>query len=310
MAAPKNHHLLPAFYLRGFCNREIHERENHARDQKRCSVWVYDETRQTCGKRGVKNVATERHFYSADMPEGGHDPEPERRLSALESQAAPIIKGLRHGKELSGPERARLARFVAVMMARTPSFRSGQAAFAERHAAEIKKQMFPTVGSLRAHLRSRGMPVDGMPGVVESKFRELHEESWRLPVTKNYLLERTFELGEKVGAALSRRDWTFAWAGDATSFVTSDTPFVLLDAGGEIVDPFTGRVGVMSPGTEKVVPLTQQVCLLVGDGPPETRHLRLDGGEVRALNLKQSRHRDRWLIARDEALLRRMIERD
>ncbi len=146
-----------------------------------------------------------------------------------------------------------------------------------------------------------------MPRVVEQEFQNLHDESRKLPADKNYTLQRIFELGEKIGAVLSGFDWTFAWADPCTSFVTSDVPFVLLDEDQETVDPFTGHVGVKSPGTTKVLPLTQDVCLLVGGDAPGTHHMRLDREMVRNLNLKQYLRYERWLIARDEALLRRVV---
>lgn len=73
------------------------------------------------------------------------------------------------------------------------------------------------------------------------------------------------------------------------------------------MDPFTGHVGIASPNTKKVLPLTQEVCLLISDGAPMLRPVRLDRKTVRDLNLKQSQHYDRWLIARGEALLQHMV---
>jgi hypothetical protein len=308
MSTPKDHHLLPAFYLRGFCNKDLHAKENHEKDPSRCRVWIYDRTQNRCRVRGVKNVAVKRHFYSADTPEGGRDPTPERMLSVLEGKAASIVKSLYPERDLSTPEKGSLARFAAVMMSRTPSFRLGQLSFADRHAQKIKEQMFPTVDALRAFLRSKDVPVDEMPGMVEQEFHDLHDESRKLPVDKNYTLRRIFELGEKVGAVLAEFDWTFAWADPRTSFVTSDVPFMLLDNDGETVDPFTGHVGVKSPGTTKMLPLTQDVCLLIGDDAPSIRHERLDRKTVHDLNFKQSLRYDRWLIARDEALLHSVIK--
>lgn len=207
MSEPKTHHLLPEFYLRGFCDKELHEKENHEEEPSRCRVWIHDQTQNRRSVRGVKNVATEKYFYSADTPEGGRDPEPERKLSILEGKAASVIKGLYYGCGLPPLQRIRLARFVAVMMSRTPSFRLGQLSFADRHTQEIKEQIFPTVNSLRIHLRSRGVPVDEMPGVVEQKYQELHDTSYKLPVDKNYTLRRMFEVGEgREGAVQLRLD--------------------------------------------------------------------------------------------------------
>ena len=308
MSVPKRHHLLPAFYLRGFCDKGLHEKEDHESNPNRCRVWIHDRTQGSVRVSGVANVAVEKHFYSADVPGGGRDPEPEQKLSVLEGKAAGIIRALRYGRNLSMPDRAELARFVGVMKFRTPSFRTWMEVFADQKAKELNKARFPTEDALLRYLRQRGAPVDALPQMAERMYKDIHDEAYTLQVSKNYMLLQMFELGEEVGAWLSGYDWTFAWAEASTSFVTSDAPFVLLDADGRMADPFAGDVGVASPGVKWVLPLTQEVCLQIGDGAPATRHVRLDRGAVRALNLKQSSHQDRWLIARDEALLRRVID--
>lgn len=135
----------------------------------------------------------------------------------------------------------------------------------------------------------------------------MHEESYKLPVTKNYMLLRMFELGDKVADVLFSFDWTFAWADERTSFVTSDDPLIVLDERMEPPDTYAGDVGVASPNTTKVLPLRQDVCLLIGTNAPSVRHVRIDRKTMRELNLKQARHYDRWLIARDQQLCERVM---
>lgn len=295
--------------MRGFCNQELHEAEDHKSNPSRCRVWIYDRTRDQYRERGVKNVAVERHFYSADTPEGGRDAEPERQLSVLEGKAARIIRSLRPGCGLTLLQRAWLAHFVAIMRFRTPTFRAGAESFANQKMPEVKQGLFPTVDSLRDFLRSKGVAVDELPDEeFEQTYRDLQSETYDPPLTKNFLLMRMFALGEKAGGIMSRFSWTFAWANERTSFVTSDDPFLVLDAKGEVVPAFTGHVGLASPGTTKVLPVTQRVCLLIGDGALQTRHVRLDRKTVRDFNLKQVENSDRWLIARDQTLLKRLVE--
>lgn len=306
MSVPKDHHLLPAFYLRGFCNGESHKGESHEGNKKRCRVFIYDRPRGKCRARGVKNVAVERHFYSADTPEGGRDPEPEQKLGVLETQAARIIQGLSYGQRLTDAQRAWLARFVAYMKFRTPAFRSWIELFAKENTEALKNHYFPTIESMREYLRSRGVPVDEMPEKIEELYSRLHDESYKLPVTKNYMLLRMFELGDGVAEVLFSFDWTLAWAGNRTSYVTSDDPLVILDEQMEPPNAYAGQFGAASPNTTKMLPLRQDVCLLIGTGTPALRHVRLDRKTVRELNLKQARHYDRWLIARDQELCERV----
>ena len=307
MSVPKDHHLLPAFYLRGFCDGELHKGEGHEDNPKRCRVFIHDRVRGKCRGRGVKNVAVERHFYSADTPGGGRDPESEEKLGVLETRASRIIRGLAYGQGLTDVQRAWLARFVAYMKFRTPGYRDWTKLFAEQNTKALKDFYFPTLDSMRDYLRTRGVPVDAMPEKIEELYARVHDESYKLPVTKNYMLLRMFELGDKVAEVLFSFDWTFAWADERTSFVTSDDPLVVLDERMKPPDAYAGNVGVASPKTTKVLPLRQDICLLIGTGAPSVRHVRLDRKTVRELNLKQARHYDLWLIARDQRLCERVM---
>lgn len=313
MSAAKDHHLLPAFYLRGFCNKELHEEEGHDKEPSRCRVWIHDLTTNGLRERGVKNVAVERHFYSAQAPGGALDPKPEGKLSVLEGRAAKVIRSLHYGRGLSGPERADLARFVALAKFRTPGFRSWLEGFSDRLAKELNKRRFPTVKSLEDYLRDRGSPLVERREVIRKMHKDIREDAYALRLSKNYALRQMFDLTDGVAEELFALDWTFVWAHDSASFVTSDDPFVLLDAEGEAAGSYArSGIGVASPGSTKMLPLSQDVCLLIGDGsgeggPASSRHVRQDRKKVRDLNLKQARYRDRWLIARDRALLERLL---
>lgn len=123
MSEPKNHHLLPKFYLSGFRHKELHASEDHSSDKSRWFVWVYDKEQGRIRRAGVKNLSTERHYYSADVPGGSRDARPEKALARVEDYAARVIRGLRCGSELRPEQEARLAVFFAVMKFRVSSYR-------------------------------------------------------------------------------------------------------------------------------------------------------------------------------------------
>jgi len=286
----------------------MHKGESHEDDPTRCRVFIHDRERGECRARGVKNIAIERLFYSADTLEGGRDPEPEEKLSVLETRAARITRNLSYRGGLTNVQRAWLARFVAYMKFRTPAFRNWTELFAEKNAKALKELYFPTLDSIREYVRARGIAVDEMPEKIAELYTRVHDESYKMPVTKNYMLLLMFELGDKVAEVLFSLDWTFAWGRTRTSFVTSDDSLVVLDERMEPPDTYAGEVGVASRTTTKVLPLRQDVCLLIGTGAPSIRHVRLDRKTVRELNLKQARHYDRWLIARDKELCKRVMD--
>jgi hypothetical protein len=106
---------------------------------------------------------------------------------------------------------------------------------------------------------------------------------------------------------LLQQDWTFAWALEGGSFATSDDPVLVLNADLRAPSNYMGEVGFATPGARKVLPLSQDVCLIVGSGKHSISHGRVERKVVRLINLEQAKHYERWLIACDEALVRRLI---
>lgn len=102
---PKNHHILPRFYLGGFCDKEVHAREDHEHDRSRCRVWAYDREQDRIRERGIKKLSTRRHYYSADAPDGGRDTSPEKILAGVEDRAARILRGCRTARPSPGATR-------------------------------------------------------------------------------------------------------------------------------------------------------------------------------------------------------------
>jgi len=307
LTVPKKHHLLPRFYLSGFCNPEIHKGEDHERDRSRCRVWVHDKEasaeQDAVRERGVKNLSVERHYCSADLPTGGRDAEPERLLSKVEDQAARITRNLYYGANLSPEDRAELALFAASMKFRVSSFRPWLNDFAQQYVEHRKQHLFPNVEALDDYLQAKGVPTQEMPGIVEQLFADLQDPNRKVDMPKNYALTRMFEHAQLVREHLFSYDWTFAWAADGTSFVTSDDPFLVLDENWQAPSSYSSGIGIATYGAQKLLPLNQHVCLAIGTGAPVTRHIRLNRQAVRGLNLRQANHYARWLIARDQALV-------
>lgn len=313
MNEPKNHHLLPAFYLQGFCDRRRHRKEGHDQNPRNlCNVYVHDRERppdeqgRKCRLRGVNNVAVKKHFNSADVPGGGRDAEPEMKLAIIDGHASRILRDLRYGGALVKEDRAWLARFIAYAKFRTPSYREWLEDFATATYPEMRRRFFPTVTSIEEYMKAKGYPVDGIPrSAFKAIYRDVHEDRSALKVDKNYILLRMFEMGDKTASILFGYDWTFAWAVEDTSFITSDDPFLVLDEDLEAPPGFVGEARITTPNSKKVFPLSQEICLVVGTGAPADHHIKIDRPTVRKINLAQARHYDRWLIAKDQALCER-----
>lgn len=309
MSEPKNHHLLPRFYLSGFCDPKGRTSESHERKggKAQCCVWVHDRQQDCIEERTVKKLTVRRHYYSLDTPGGGRDTRPEKALAGLEDRVAPILKGLDPDWQPSVEERAILAHFAALMKFRVSGYRPWARWFAEENETDVRRQVFPSPEALREDLRRHGHPEAEDPETVERVFRDIHSGAYELTFTKNHLLERMFSISTKAARALQRRDWVFGWAPEGTSFVTSDDPFVLMDPALGPPAGYMGDVGFDVARAVGVLPLTQKACLVAFGEGGGVHHLKYSKKDVRDINIVQAKHYERWLIARHRALLARLV---
>ena len=221
---------------------------------------------------------------------------------------APILRRLRPGWQPSAREKAVLAHFAALMKFRVSGYREWALRYAEENEAEIRERVFPTSEALREDLTRHGHPEADDPETVERVFRDIHSGAYELTLTKNHMLERMFSIGAKAAGALQRRNWVFGWAPEASSFVTSDDPFVLMDPALGPPVGYMGDVGFAAASALAVLPLTQKTCLVAfGDGGG-VHHLKYSKKDVRNINIVQAKHYERWLIARHRPLLQRLVK--
>jgi hypothetical protein len=84
---PKKHHYVPEFYLKGFC-----------REGK---LWVYDRERDFYDYLPPETLGIKKHFYSFTDENGQRDVSAEKELSRVENAAAPVIRKLETGRQIT-----------------------------------------------------------------------------------------------------------------------------------------------------------------------------------------------------------------
>jgi hypothetical protein len=113
MTVAKVQHYVPQFLLRSFGNG------------KKDQVWVYDKSFDRSFSTNAKNIASESRFYDFEL--GGEAVTLEPMLSRLEGGAKSVIGKIVDSDSvasLSNEDRAMLAVFLSVQLARTKAFRS------------------------------------------------------------------------------------------------------------------------------------------------------------------------------------------
>lgn len=289
MPSPKRHHYLPKFYLNGF-----------ARDGL---LWVFDRKTAQYRRQPSQDTAVIGHYYTTSTDSGEKDYSIEAHLAKMEGEAKPIIDKLDVGEKISAEERVGFAYFLALLLCRTP-----------KHAREIEevgdathkllaKEMIPTVEAAARLLRKDGKKHSI---TAESMFEFVHKEKFQMKASRDYTISAMLDQSRRFFKEIALMDWLVAHADGHASFITTDSPlgYVLDDQQRRRREPV---LGFASEKITKLVPLTSGTALVIGGPGAGFGHFSVDRNQVREINLAVTIECDRFVIGRDEALLRSIV---
>jgi hypothetical protein len=125
------------------------------------------------------------------------------------------------------------------------------------------------------------------------------------PYQNDFVLMMVSMLPELADKLLSL-DWILAFAPPKKSFITCDMPTVITRPDNH--PPIRG-VGILTPGAEKVVPLSPRIALLMRDQSrrPTVRAGVIDRDRLRDLNESLVGQSERFVFSSSEALLRSLV---
>ncbi|MEO8155140.1 MAG: DUF4238 domain-containing protein [Rhizobacter sp.] len=297
LTGPKRQHFLPRFYLEGF-----------AKDGK---VAVYDREKDEVRVQQPVNTGVIGHFYTMEDAEGRQRFELEQLLSEFEGKASPGIKKLAAREQPTDQERADLAIFVALAGFRTPDIIESLKLFNSGLVSDIAKRMFANVDQVKETMRGKpGAPTSEQE--LEQEAREMVEfaqsENYEVTTNHRWAVGMAMQMAFKVAPLLAGRNWLIVHrSNDKMSFVTSDAPVVL-----STVQPrrpsFYG-IGFGSADAMVVFPLTQSCALVMFGEDGVLEHRRIDAVAIRHMNLDIADRCQRFVIGREEALVRSLSDR-
>jgi hypothetical protein len=259
---------------------------------KKGHLWVLDQ--ETLSQRLAKpaDVALECDLYRLDPVKD--DPlAVERYLATIESNAAPVIRGIAAKREMpDGKDYAALLEFVAAMIVRIPRLRNQDyqvmsefvergkkiAEWLKRHPGELIS-LPPSPGS------GTGPSLEELAAVTESKDKFTHEL---------YVPSMLSAIPGLV-PYLAARQWTIwiAPSGDA-DFICSDSPVFL-----QWITPVTAfySPGFRLANTYLTFPLSRKVALAAAfEGPGGT--LLASPQQVAAINASTAASSERFIFSR------------
>jgi hypothetical protein len=292
MTAPKRHHYLPKFYLEGFCRDNV--------------LWVYDRDTKEFRKQTPLNTAVQRYYYSFEKDDGEKTADIEDFLALVETHAKPVLDKIHTRETINDNEKVTLSLIIGFLYSRVPSFGKSVNDITVRIVEHLSKVIFAdekiTESAFNQYEQDTGRKINITPKELsefarsDGNDREVHQ---------NESLTMMLELSTKLPVYFLQMNWLFLFAPGNLSFVTTDKPFVLIPPR-ELADnvPY----GLATKRTQKFIPLTQQVCFVLLDHGENIKIREATREEVREINRRITSRCDRFVIARDEALVRSLVK--
>ncbi len=252
MSVPRVHHFVPVFYLNGFADPRILERE-----RKRV-IWVYEQ-RKTIRKSTPENEARKKDFY---IHERGSL---EKALSKMEGIIGPIFRKLQHEQYfVTESEKGELAQFVGLMFFRGPSGRQCIDKLSGLAMKEIAKEMAQDeTGFNERYKRAFG---SNKPAMSAEQMREafLKGDFEIEQRSAGHNLKLMLLFAADLGELFASCNWQILRAPADQLFLTTDNPIASVRPDG--LGHATLGVGFALPGTEVLFPLNARSCLRMKRG--------------------------------------------
>lgn len=285
-------------YLRGFADEEE-------------QVWVFDRQNKTCLHQGILNTAVKKDFYTVVGPDGEKTDAVERLMAdSVESPMRHIIERLdRKNLMWEGEDRAILALFVALLKTRNPAFDRQQNEFTEQFHRWWAKATNSSVDvvkeSLRRYEQETGEDMSGVS--AQEIFEMIRADTYEIKNPRQNNIKMMMSLAPGIAQALFRLNWEILAAPKGCSFLTCDNPFTVVPPPFSD-DPEIGY-GILTPGASTVVPLSSKTVICFrGDGE-HGRGVVARRNFLRNINMVVAANSERFVIARDEPLLRSVVRK-
>ena len=294
MTKPKRHHYLPIFYLEYFCRAG--------------TFCVFDREVNEFRQQTPKNTALKSHYYSVQDAKGNKRTEIECLLSQIEGHAKEVIENLLVRKTITPEEREELSIFIAFMMNRVPDFEKSINKVEEHLIQRVADLMFSDEARVQSIMDKRKRETGEKQTISAKELVEFHKSGqYDIVIHRSESLRLMLSLSLDIANCFRQMDWGIFHAPNKTSFVTTDNPVVLVPPQNYEHNSFWG-VGIITPGAKKLFPLSQTACLIMYDLGDLVAHKDTDTQTVRRINLNVTSHADRFVIGRDEALVRNVVK--
>ncbi len=258
----KRQHITPQFYLRGFADHPIHEKEDPA-------IWRYSKNTNEVKRKGIKNVGWSAYFYSWGQKDGTRNNSVDNNLKSIEDAAAPAIK--------------RIDENVSFLI-NNPRANIKDQSVLPNIITEMDYDVL-LVFMLNLMRRSKKLIdniIDGTNSVLDEVFEGLNKQPQR-EQTKKAAIQAAMDIGSPIRHDFkkifeTRQPLIFFIPNESTSLITTDNPICMYNT--------IESNGLQNESTHILFPVNQRCLLaLVGKKYGPILYNRLEGKkETRELN--------------------------
>jgi hypothetical protein len=294
----RRHHYLPQCYLRRFAANDGFLR-------------VFDREQKEFRKQTPQATAFQKDFYTVLRSDGSKSDGIEQMFGGLENVGCGVIKRLDSERDpgwRDEQERVSFAIFVALFYSRTRVFDQEQSAIAEKLYRTRMKAENPTLETTAKRLRDAaeewGEAME--PEFIEAFHKMIRDDEYDVEVPRQNNIRLMVDAGLHLAGTLLTMDWTFAFAPADLAFITSDAPFAVAPPPGE---KDWRAYGVLTPGAAVTLPLSPATCLVIQGLGGRESCARMCKDAVRRINHNVALNSDRFIIARDQPYLDRLVKR-
>jgi len=273
-------------------------------------IAVFDRDMNEVRVQNPLNTGVIGHFYTMEDTEGRKRFELEQLLSEYEDKASPVIRKLTAKEEINADERTDLAIFVALAAFRTPDLVDSVKAFNSNLIGDMARRMFVDVDEVKAQMRGKPY-APSTEEELEADARMLVEvaQGGQYEVTTNHAwaVGTAMKMAFNIAPILAGRDWAVVHRdNEKKSFVTTDAP-VLLTTVAPRENSFWG-IGFGNTDALVLFPLTGSCVLVMYGNTGDLQHRTAGVEQVRRMNLALADRCQRFVIGREEALVRSLAD--
>lgn len=287
---PKRHHFLPQFYLRAFCNSNGF-------------LWIYDREKKEYRKQTPKNIALKKQYYTIKISNSNQDTEIENYLSRIENKTKSIINKIENNNKITSEEKGIIALFISLLKVRVPNYED----FINELGEKSIKNLFNFIFSSeeRGDRLIEKFEKETGEKINKKEFLAIIERSG-IHFHRNFSLALILSHSPKIANILYQMDWVFARVPENKAFVTSDNPFILVPPRNYSFNSDLG-VGIKTKGAKKTIPLSNKICLIIGDFGSKVIYQYIPDNFIDVINISIAGCCDRFLIADNKILLEKLI---